>query len=73
MREAFGVHRPSSMMIPRDCTQRRPPSPKVTMSQDVLTRAPYRYAVGVRAEPGCSEQGCIVRRNIRRIGYLGAK
>jgi hypothetical protein len=23
-----------------------------------MTRAPYRYAVGVRAEPGCSEQVC---------------
>jgi hypothetical protein len=24
----------------------------------IMTRAPYRYAVGVRAEPAFSEQGC---------------
>jgi hypothetical protein len=30
------------------------------MTQDVVARAPYRYAVGLRAEPACSEQLCPV-------------
>jgi hypothetical protein len=27
-------------------------------TESIMTRAPYRSTVGVRAEPGCSEQGC---------------
>jgi hypothetical protein len=34
-------------MIPRDYAQRRPLSPKVTKSQVIMTRTPYRYAVGL--------------------------
>jgi hypothetical protein len=28
----------------------------MTMSQEIMTRMPYRYAVGVLAKPVCSEQ-----------------
>jgi hypothetical protein len=34
-----------------------------------MMRAPYRYVVDVRAEPGCSEQGCILLiGGLRRAG-----
>jgi hypothetical protein len=35
-----------------------------TESGDVVTRAPYRYAVGLREEPACSEQ---LRARRRRV------
>jgi hypothetical protein len=31
------------------------------LQKGILTRAPYRYAIGLRAEPGCFEQVCSSR------------
>jgi hypothetical protein len=46
-------------------------SPKATMSQDVVTGAPYRYAVGLREEPACSEQLCLLTVSLN--GPLGRR
>src|SRR5262245_27847393 len=54
-----------SRLAPANMTS--PAVATVAMTQDVVTRKPYHYAVGVRAKPGCSEQLWSWRRGWCRL------